>query len=332
MKKYILLIGISMLSIGILASVPTLVKRWTPQVQVVTVQKTKCADTIKAEGTVTEQEKTNMNAEYPMVIEKVNVKEGDTVKVGDVIATVNKAETVQAIASVADQIAQYMPDAVQQVLSQQDSPKNMDVSQLPEEVTATASGILSSVNLEEGKLVMPGQAMASISDLSHLCVVASVEENMISGVKKGQSVTVSGDALGDRSYQGKVTSISPVAKSHLNGLSTQTAVDVTISLKGNLKDIRPGYHVDAEITTGDAATYSLLPYEAILQDDDGHEYVLLYQNGRAKKSIITTGKELENGIEIKEGVPDGSYVIYNPSSVKENSKVRISSEVEGWNS
>lgn len=331
LKKYRILIVATVGIIGVILAIPAIIRSQTPSVQVVAMQQVVSSETVHAQGEVTEVNKTTMNAQVPMVIEEVNVKEGDSVKIGDVIATVNQQETVGAITSIANQISSYMPDAAEEVLAQVESSEKVGQSSIPKEIIATASGTLSTVGLEKGKLILPGQTMASISDLSNLCVVASVPEESISQVAKGQSVTISGDALGSKTYTGVVESISPTAKSHLNGLSSETVVDVNITFKGDTNGLRPGYNVDAGIEVSAPASYNILPYEAVKQDDSGNEYVLLYDGGYARKVNVVTGKETEKGVEIKEGIPENSWVIYSPT-IKEDSRVRISSEVTGWNS
>ena len=331
LKKYRILIVATVGIIGVILAIPAIVRSQTPSVQVVAMQKVVSSETVHAQGEVSEVNKTTMSAQVPMVIEQVNVKEGDSVKIGDVIATVNRQETAEAITSIANQISNYMPDAAQQVLAQAESSEKIGQNSIPKEIIATASGTLSTVGLEKGKLILPGQTMASISDLSNLCVVAYVPEESISQVAKGQSVKISGDALGSKTYTGTIESISPTAKSHLNGLNSETAVDVNITFNGDTKGLRPGYNVDTEIAVSAPISYNILPYEAVEQDESGNEYVLLYDGGYARKVNVVTGKETEKGVEIKEGIPAGSLVIYSPT-IKENSRVKISSEVTGWNS
>lgn len=331
MKKYRILIVATVGIIGVVLAIPAIVRSRMPSVQVVAMQQVVSSKTVHAHGEVSEVNKTTMSAQIPMVIEQVNVKEGDSVKIGEVIATVNQQETVGAITSIANQISSYMPDAAKEVLAQVENYEKVEQSSIPNEIIATASGTLSTVGLEKGKLMLPGQTMVTISDLSNLCVVASVPEESISQVANGQAVTISGDALGSKTYTGTIESISPAAKSHLNGLNSETTVDVNITFNGGTKGLRPGYNVDTEIAVSAPTSYNILPYEAVEQDDGGNEYVLLYDDGYARKVSVVTGKETEKGIEIKEGIPANSWVIYSPT-IKENSRVKISSEVTGWNS
>ena len=70
--------------------------------------------------------------------------------------------------------------------------------------------------------------------------------------------------------------------------------------------------VNAKIRTKTIKNALILPYECILQDKNNKEYVFCIEDGLAKKRFISTGHELDDGIEVKAGIKSTDEVIINP--------------------
>ena len=94
-------------------------------------------------------------------------------------------------------------------------------------------------------------------------VTINVDELDIKSVKKGQSVTVTADAVEDKTFTGKVTKVSKVGSTS-DGVATYP---VTIQLS-NAADLLPSMSVTATITTAKAENAVLVPVSAI-QTKDG---------------------------------------------------------------
>ena len=109
--------------------------------------------------------------------------------------------------------------------------------------------------------------------------VVAVNEGDIPSVEAGQPVQLSGAALPDGEFSGKVSFVSDTAyTSALSSFSIPvTVVDVTISIEGGDHTLlRSGYSVTAQLTTGDQRTVNMLPYSVIAQDEEG-EYVYVLE-------------------------------------------------------
>ena len=65
----------------------------------------------------------------------------------------------------------------------------------------------------------------------------------------------------------------------------------------------------------------LVPYEAVLQDDVGTEYVYLYESGRAVRRDVITGEEYETGIAITEGLAGTELLVENASEITRDGMV-----------
>lgn len=154
--------------------------------------------------------------------------------------------------------------------------------------------------------------------------VVAVNEGDILSVETGQFVELSGAALPEGEFYGKVTDVSDVAyTSTLSAASVPvTVVDVTVAIEeGDSSLLRSGYSVTARLTTGEERTVNMLPYSVIAQDEQG-EYVYVLENGVAVRHDIITGIELSDRTEVVDGVTDADVVLTDPEKLFEGARVR----------
>lgn len=108
---------------------------------------------------------------------------------------------------------------------------------------APTSGTILETFKEAGELVMPGQPVAKMADLSTMTLRGYLSESQLSAVKIGQEVTVSVDApAGNKSFSGKITWISSKAEFTPKTIQTKEervnlvyAVKIAVSNDGTLK-------------------------------------------------------------------------------------------------
>ena len=77
------------------------------------------------------------------------------------------------------------------------------------QLKAPFDGVISSRNVEPGEVVLPGQEVLTLSDLSSVDLKIFVGETEIGKVKPGQLVDVRIDTFPDKMYKGMVSFISP---------------------------------------------------------------------------------------------------------------------------
>ena len=68
---------------------------------------------------------------------------------------------------------------------------------------------------------------------------------------------------------------------------------------------------------------NLLPYEAIGQDENGNEFVYVYQDGNAVRRLVESGVETSNGIEIRQGVYPSDIIIFDASTVTADAPISV---------
>lgn len=153
--------------------------------------------------------------------------------------------------------------------------------------------------------------------------VVAVNEADISEVEIGQRAELSGAALPDGVYSGRVNAIADTAYTLQSAGTPEIVVDVTVTVEeGDVSLLRSGYSVTAQLVTGEQREVIMLPYSVICQDDEG-EYVYVLDNGSAVRRNIVTGIELSDRTEIVSGLFGRDLVLSNPEEIEDGERVRI---------
>jgi HlyD family secretion protein len=85
-------------------------------------------------------------------------------------------------------------------------------------------------DLREGDQVQPGIPVADVLDLSELEIVAKIGELDRANLKEGQDVNIRLDAVGDKSFHGKIKSMSGTASANIFSGDPAKKFDVVFSL------------------------------------------------------------------------------------------------------
>lgn len=296
--------------------------------------------TVSCTGTITSAKERELYYSLPLMAGKINVSVGQAVKAGQKLLAVDKQETIEAFSnnsaggSAQEQAAAAAAAAsgtaaagnynalLQNYQKSSGASQASAVSDVPETVVAPISGTVTDINAQQGSYTDPSQPVVVITDLSRLEIKAQVDEILISGVKTGQKVVISGDGF-KGTYAGTVTKIYPTARQLISTSGTRTVVDVLISVENPGADLKPGLSTDVSIITANKPQTITVPYEAVGQDDDNREYAFVCKNGRAAKTYVKTGVEYQNAVEIVSGLKQGDAVILNPpENLKNAQRVR----------
>lgn len=331
-KRIILVVTATILFV--MMAVSAMGKTNVTTVQTTNVQKKNIYYSILSDGELVLQDASLLYTNQASTVKTLYVSVGDTVKKGDPVLKLTatgtpvfdlQKETVSSLLEAFEEGEITGEEDLQTAVETLAPAETQDNTKEGEEIliTAPADGTvisLPSVNSQ----VIPGVALGKIGDLSHLCVKAEIPEEYIGSVKEGQKVNISGSALGDAVYSGKVTSIMPYASKDLSftGEDSKTYVDVMVALNKVDQVLRPGYSVEVKVFTDKVKNAIVLPYEAVFQEKTT-EYVYKLKDGKAVRQKIETGYELSNKIQITKGLQTGDTVILNPQDVTDGEQVRI---------
>lgn len=152
--------------------------------------------------------------------------------------------------------------------------------------------------------------IAEIPDLSMMEVALEVNEVDISEIKPDLEARIRIDSFPELTFQGAVSSLSAFASERrdrewkLTGLKT---FDVKVAID-NLDDrMRPGMSAAAEIIVEHQEEVLLIPFEALLQEEEKC-YVFKRSSSTFRKSEITVGSKNKNQVIVLEGLEEGEEI------------------------
>lgn len=154
-----------------------------------------------------------------------------------------------------------------------------------------------------------------------------VHEQDISRVELGQTAEITGEAFPEKMYAGTVDKIADAAIRVQSGSLSQTAVEVTVKIDETDDILKQGYTASVKLITSEPSMMTVVPYEAVNQDNGG-EYVYVLRDGRAYKRYVTTGRELSEGLELKTTLAENEEIITVDELSENGVTVRISDNSE----
>ncbi len=314
-KKYIILLLTTALTITTIFAVGNFVKTTTPVVNIFNVTKSKADEIVQSTGKVGYINQKNTKASYDCIVTDIFVKENDDVKKNDEILKVAVVELPSDIDM----------NNISKII---DKYKNYDISQAEyKTIVAPESGTVTSLKIQKGDIITKGTVFFTITDKSGLSVKLNINENQISKIQEGQSVTITGNAFDKKSYTGKVISIADEAEETATEIGRETTVEVDIKVENPDEEIKRGYTAKCAIITASDASSIIVPYESLGSDDKG-DYVYKFHNNRAEKQYIIIESELTDGAKIKNGLKNGDRIIKNISELSDNEAQAIHIEGE----
>lgn len=174
---------------------------------------------------------------------------------------------------------------------------------------------------EVGNLLQPGGEVLRLGDLKQLKVVVEVSEQELGRLALGQKATLTFDAVPNRTYNGRISRISPAADARL------TPVEILI----DNGDERLGSGLLARVTLGSVNPPRLLiPQSALAGAEEGRlsarqGTVFVVMGDRAVERDVRLGQRRQGTVEILEGLEVGDrYVVRSSRPLQDGDKIRPS--------
>lgn len=149
------------------------------------------------------------------------------------------------------------------------------------QITASESGIIENINIADGKTYDEGLALMTLYSPDNWMATISVDEVDINSVQKGQSATVTLDAIAGNTFNGKVERISSVGTAS-GGVTTY---DVDISVESDLK-FKVGMSATCEITSQQAENAVIVPLTDVKSINSQSYVMVVVTRTDAEKSEI----------------------------------------------
>ncbi|MEG0615530.1 MAG: HlyD family efflux transporter periplasmic adaptor subunit, partial [Oscillospiraceae bacterium] len=252
-----------------------------------------------------------------LIAEKVFVKKGDYVTESEEIAEVNREATAKKMLELNQYptISGISAGGYDEILAA-----------IPEKVTSNVSGKIDSVLVSDGEYINANSAICSLIGTDDLVVDTFVSEKSIGKIAVGQKVVITGSGFSGKTYNGVVEKISDIATKQVIGTVQDTVVNVKVRFLDADERIKTGYSAKVCIFTSEEKSLKMIPYEALNADDDGNEFVYVFNEGMAVKKEIETGVELADGVEILGGIAENEEILISSGELKEGDFVNIVTE------
>jgi RND family efflux transporter MFP subunit len=273
-------------------------------------------------------------------VEKVLVEEGDLVKKGQLLATLDKADMENSYKAVKAMHAQASDayERMKQVYEKGSLPEIKWVEMKSNLEQATVQLDLAKSRLEKCKLFAPGNGTIGIRNvepgqsssvgmppfvlmkIEKVLISFSVPENEIDKIKKGKTAIVRVSALGNLKFEGVISHVgvvaNPYARTYMAKVTVQNAD----------RAIKPGMVCDVTFENEMDEKFVVIPYTAVTTDDHGNTFVYTVspENNKVKKQIIEVGPYQKNGLTVLSGLAvDQMIVVEGKEKVTDNSQINL---------
>jgi RND family efflux transporter MFP subunit len=294
--------------------------------------------TIAAEGVVEAVKQATLGAQVAGRIVELNVKAGDTVRAGQVLARIDARTADQAVAASLSQVAEAEANLAnakrkhernrdllaqkfvsQAALDQSEAEYKAALAQLAavkanagqavaaqsfNTIAAPYAGVIGATHAELGDMAQPGRPLVTVFDPRALRVTATLPQTDLPKVKLDDPVAVEIPSLGKRVTATKVTVI-PLADARTH--TTSVRLDLPAA-----DGVLPGQFARARFVTGTTRALAI-PASAVLKRGEVTAVYVIDGEGRPLLRQIRTGDPAGEGeVEVLSGLSGGERIALNP--------------------
>jgi len=287
---------------------------------------------VYATGYVEAEQPVSVAARVTAPVEHVLVEEGDHVRRGQVLLTLNDDEQ-------RGQLAQAAAEARRSALDEQRSLKLFREGWLTRaardravadaataraaQASATArvdqqvvragiDGVILKRDVYPGDLAVPSRTLLLLGDPRRVRVTVTVDERDVPRLRIGQVALMTNDAWPNRIIKGRLTEITP------GGDPSQRAFRARLAT-GDSMTLPLGMTLEVNIVTREIKRALLVPATAVV---DGH--VWLVEQKRARKVPVRVGIVAANDIQILSGATvDSAIIRHPPGDLNDGQRVRV---------
>lgn len=282
---------------------------------------------IELQGTVDSEENAFVSPAAPGLITNINVKVGDRVSRGSIMAatessalqnTLVEVNTALELATVAyekqkrlwdQQIGseiQYL-QAKTQMESLQARQKAVQGQLAMTRVIAPFSGTVDEVSVKLGEMASPGYNGIRVVNLDKMKVTAKVSDTYVSKVKKGAAVNVFIPDM-NKSIDTKIAFVSQ----NINSMNRSFTIDIKLDNKDKM--LKPNLIAKVRINDETIENAIVIPSKILQKNQDGSYYILVAVKQKsgsmvAKKVDIQTGADYGGQTLVTEGIKEGDIII-----------------------
>lgn len=307
-------------------------------VTVLSLKKEFFQHTVILQGTVKTDQNLMLSAEFLGKVKAIHVKEGQTVKKGDLLLSIDDGGLSQNVAllktqrdlaktiyfrqkrlwdqNIGSEIEYLQAKAAfeSQENSYEQLKKQLDKASL----YAPFSGRIDDIVAEVGQLVTPGiNPLLRLVNLQSMYIEVDVPERYFTAIEKGTTATIEIPSF-KHSYKSRVTHKGTHISPGNRTFKATLAADSGVTLAPNTITI-------VKLVDYQKSDALVIPLEVVSENFEGTQYVyVVTESNKAEKRFIETGLVEGDVIQVISGLkPEDRVIDEGARLVKENENVRI---------
>ncbi len=181
------------------------------------------------------------------------------------------------------------------------------------------TGFVTARNYDQGDLFGMTQPIFTVQQVVPVKLLVGISESEYTAVKKGDTVTLTVDALPGKEFSGKVARIHPTINAATHTFSAEVTVPNTD------RQLRPGMYARVKVTFGQRRSI-VIPDQCIVKmEGTGQRFVYLVgEDNKVSFVPVTLGRHVGTEQEVLEGIEEGAVVVRKgQAALKDGSKVEI---------
>lgn len=295
-------------------------------VEVATVTAQPFKSYVEVQGKLDAEENVTVSPQMPGTVSSIYVKEGDNVKAGQILASLDDAVARQGLEELKSQLA-FATDLFNKQKNLWDQKIGSEVQFLSAKnnkdalekklqtmneqldmykIKSPINGTVDEMSLKLGQATAPGAPGIRVVNMNSLKIKADVAESYAAKIKSGNSVTVEFPDMPGKSMDTKISFVGRV----INAMNRTFGVEVNLPAD---PELHPNMISHLKIVDYQTASSIVIPLNVVQSSEDGSYVFLSTTNDKGKmvahKQIVKTGRDSNGQVEILEGLKEGDSLI-----------------------
>ncbi|MBO4634864.1 MAG: efflux RND transporter periplasmic adaptor subunit [Bacteroidales bacterium] len=304
----------------------------TPNVEVAVAQSQAVPQESTYASTVEAYAVNNIMPQSGGRIRKINVEVGDYVQKGQVLAEMDRLQLEQLELQIQNDQVEF--ERLKGLYEEGGvSRSDFEAAELNYKVRKTnyenvkentilrspITGYVTARNFDSGDMFSMGSPIFTVQQVVPVKLLVGISESEYTKVKKGDTVTLTADAIPGRSFKGRVERLYPTVDA-----ATHT-FKVEVQVSNADKVLRPGMYARVTVDFG-ALQHVVIPDQAVVRmEGTGQRFVYILQaDNTVAFTPVTLGRHLGSTYEILEGLSHGDKVVTKgQSTLKDGVAVKV---------
>lgn len=327
-----LIAALSCGSNGSKTSAPVAQTQVTPNVEVAAAGIQTVAQESTYASTVEAFAVNNIMAQSGGRIRKINAEVGDYVQKGQILAEMDRTQLDQLELQVRNDDIEYQrlkslyaeggvsqSDFETAELNYKLRKANYENVKENTILRSPITGFVTARNFDTGDMFAMSAPIFTVQQVVPVKLLVGISESEYTRIKKGDSVSLTADAIPGRTFKGTVERIYPTIDA-----ATRT-FKIEVKVPNTDKVLRPGMYARVTVNFGNLKRVVIPDQAVVRMEGTGERFVYLLQaDGTVSFKAITLGRHIGATYEVLSGVKDGDKVVVKgQSAIKDGVAVNV---------